>query len=102
MASEISGLLQMSWSFTIREIFYPRSHDDKALVVLVGTISSGGLDDPIGRLVRVFIAGRESGQGRVVSRFRFENSLSDQSAYVYEGTPINREDICNDIIIITK
>jgi hypothetical protein len=92
----------MNWIFTVREMFQPRSHENKSVVVLAGTILSGGQDDPIGRQVRILIDGLEAGQGTIISRYRFDKSLPDQSAYIYEGSPINREDIDNNVVLELK
>jgi hypothetical protein len=103
MASTVSKHVQeVKWSFVVREIFHPRSNKGKAITVLAGSIRSGGQDDPIGRSVRVFIGGLVSGQGTIISRFRFDASLSDQSAYVYEGSPINSDDLGKEIVLVSE
>lgn len=102
MASTISGHVQeVNWSFVVREVFRPQCQDNKSIVVLAGDIISGSQDDPIGCPVRVLVGGTELGHGTIVSRFRFDRSSSEQSAYVYEGSPINREDINSKIVLMT-
>lgn len=101
MAPGISEHLQeVNWTFAVQDIFHPRSHDNQPMVVLAGNVLSGGQEDPIGRSVRVFVGGLEVGRGSIVSRFRFDRALSEKSAYVYDGTAINRDDIGKEIVLV--
>lgn len=93
---------EVTWSFAVQEVFHPRSKDNNAIVVLAGKILSGDEDDPIGHPVRVFIGGQEVGLGDIISRFRFDRLASGQSAYVYDGISINRDDIGKKIFLVLR
>jgi len=102
MAATVGEHVQeVNWSFSVREVFHPRSTDGSAVTVLAGNVLSGEHDEPIGRPVQVFVAGQATGQGTVVSRYRFNVSASGQAAYVYEGNPISREDINRGAVLKT-
>lgn len=102
MAETFGGHVQeVEWSFIVQEVFHPRSTDGNTITVLAGNIRSGGQDEPIGRPVRLFVGGQLAGQGTVTSRFQFETSTAGQAAYVYEGSPVSRDDINKGVMLKT-
>lgn len=93
---------ESNWSFSVQEVFHLRSNDDDAIVVLAGNILSGHEDDPIGRAVRVIVGGDEVGQGVIISRFKFDQPASGGSAYQYDGSFINRDDLDKKIVLVLR
>lgn len=102
MAEALGGHVQeVGWSFAVRDVFHPRSTDGTEVTVLAGAVLSGGLDEPVGQRVRVFVGGREAGQGAVTSRHQFAASTPGQAAYSFEGIPLGPDDVGRGVVLKT-
>ncbi len=100
MASAVSEHVQeVKWSFSVADVFSPKSAKGQTQIVLAGSVLSGDQDQVLGRSVVVMVGGRESGRGRIVSRYRFSGPEKVKSAYVFQGDAPVHADIATGVIL---